>query len=173
MGCRPAGEIKPGGMELIQGRFARAQALHGAATTLVLEPTLARSGCRAGWPSGHRSRCCLVDKRDKPIERILPVTLLGTVFLCRDDQHAIAGHSSSGQSLKALLNILWYGSRMAYVEAKLHRGRDLVDVLTTGPRRANENFLDVTLVDGDGWTDTDHGRIVARTAKPIFFEQDP
>jgi hypothetical protein len=29
--------------------------------------------------------------------------------------------------------------------------------LSAGPRGANENFLDVTLVDGDGWTDPDHG----------------
>src|ERR1700730_15639392 len=45
---------------------------------------------------------------------------------------------------------------MAHVEAQLHGGGELVDVLAARPRRANEGFGNLAVVDADGVVDADH-----------------
>jgi hypothetical protein len=58
-------------------------------------------------------------------------------------------------ALEALLHRL--GERRGVdVEAKLDRGRDLVDVLAAWPRRADEPLFELALVDLDGRRDLDH-----------------
>ena len=52
--------------------------------------------------------------------------------------------------------------RSPHVEAKLHRGRKLVDVLAARPRGAHEAFLDLALVDVDMGGDADHGGLEQR-----------
>ena len=60
----------------------------------------------------------------------------------------------------------------ADVEAQLHRGRELIDVLPARTGRADETFLDVALVDRDGAGDADHSANLHRRARACPARRD-
>ena len=85
------------------------------------------------WGVGALVAPCLPDQFDEPRLCVLSVPLLRAEPLRGDDHHPVIGQSLSGQPLKALPHIVGQIRRMAHVEAQLHGGRNLVDILPTGP----------------------------------------
>ncbi len=71
-----------------------------------------------------------------------------------DEQHAAGRHAVPGERDQPLLHLGWE-RRSTDVEAQLDRSRDLVDVLTAGARGADETFLDLAIVKGEGFSDSD------------------
>ena len=83
----------------------------------------------------------LPDQRDEALLRVLAIALPGRGALGRDDDDAVIGQPLAGKALQLFPHILGKVRRMANVEAQLHRGRDLVDVLSAGSGCADKAFL--------------------------------
>src|SRR5579862_378439 len=141
----------------IERRLGAAQILDAAAAFLAFDAALARRFGRPGRPPLDRRDGGLADQADQAVERILPIAPLGAVALRDDDQHAVAGQPRAGEPLQSGAHVVGQRRRVPHVEAKLHRGRELVDVLPARPRRAHEAFFDFALVDRDAVGDVNHG----------------
>ena len=126
-----------------------AQLLHSPAHSFSLKPALLARQCWPRGPARPWRRRCLPDKRGKPLTGVGAVALLGAITLRDEDQHAILGHAPATELDEALKNIGGKRGRARRVEAKLHGGRHLVDVLTAGTRRKHEALLDFLLGDFD------------------------
>ena len=64
-----------------------------------------------------------------------------------DDEHAILGQPASGKPLQPRAYRVGEAGRPADVEPQLHRGLDLLDILSTGARRAQKILVQFTLVE--------------------------
>src|SRR5580704_14453256 len=153
--ARIAGWRNPG--RSVERRLGAAQVLDAAAALLAFDAALARGLGRSGRPPLDRRDGGLADQLDQAVERILPIAAPGAVALRDDDQHAVAGQPRAGEPLQTGAHVVRQRRRVAYVEAKLNRGRQLVDVLAARPRRAHEALFDFALVDRDVGGDADHG----------------
>src|SRR6266849_176887 len=147
---------------LLQFGLGLAQVLDGAAALLGLEPALARAGGRLGGPAGEGRHGRPSDQFDQAVERVLAVALLGAVALRGDHQHALARQSPAGQPFKPSAHIVGQALRAAHVEAKLHRARELVDILPTRSRGADEPLLELALVDADALVYSNHSIVISR-----------
>src|SRR5262249_24136424 len=141
--------------KLLLRRLRRAQPLEPGATLLCLQPALARCGGRARGAPLARPDAGAPYQLDQPIQRILPVARLGAMALRIDHQHALAREATAGKPRQPPPNRVGR-ARLVDVEAKLHRGRDLVDVLPAGSRGPQEALLDVALVDQEAGGDANH-----------------
>src|SRR5712691_390979 len=141
---------------LLEPRLDLAQALDRGAAFLAFEAALARAPGRLGRPARDRRHRGALDQLDQPVERVLAVALLGAVALRGDHQHALVGEPPPGEALEPRAHVSRQRRRAAHVEAQLHRGRELVDVLPAGPRGADEALLELALVDADHGGDADH-----------------
>src|SRR5215831_7417840 len=104
----------------------------------TLEPSVGRVGRRGG-----------ADEFYEPRQRIVAVALLGAVTLSRDDQYTVAGQPPAGEPLQPRPHLMGKRRRMAHVEAQLHRGGELIDILPAGTGRADEAFRYLAVVDRD------------------------
>jgi hypothetical protein len=75
--------------------------------------------------------------------------LRSRVALRGNHQHALACQAPAGQPLEPGAHIVAKALRAAHVETKLHRARELVDILPTRARGADESLLELALVDAD------------------------
>src|SRR5450759_3705253 len=73
---------------------------------------------------------------------------LGAMLAAVDQKHAIGGHPLSREGSQTRLNILGQRRRRD-IEAQFHSGGDLVDVLATRTRSANEPFVQLVVGDDD------------------------
>jgi hypothetical protein len=80
----------------------------------------------------------------QPLQRILPVPLLGAEPLGLDHQHPALGHPAASEAAQALLHGRRQQRRSAHIEPKAHSRGDLVDVLPTGARGAEELEANLT-----------------------------
>src|SRR5690606_15371238 len=127
----------------------RALALEGTALLLGFQPPLARGTRRPGRHALARRLPAGFDEGGEPLACVLAITLLGAEALGVDDQHALRGHPPVAAGQQPLAHRLGQGRRAGDVEAQLHRGGDLVDVLATGARRTHETLGDLRLRDVD------------------------
>ena len=67
-----------------------------------------------------------------------------------DDDYAIGGHPGAGDCAQPLADPIIERRGSHRVEPQLNRGRDLVDVLTAGPRGADESLLQFGVLNDDG-----------------------
>ena len=93
------------------------------------EPPGLRPQSRLGRPSSHRAHRCLGDQLDQPFACIGTVAFLRAVALRGQHQHAVAGQPAPRKPHQPHCNVIGQVRRPPHIEAQLHRGRDLVDVL--------------------------------------------
>src|SRR5262245_11370889 len=141
---------------LLHLRLRLAQTLDARAALLAFQPPRPRGGGRARRPPRLRRHGGAANEIDQACERVVAVALLGAVALRRDDEHAIVGEPAAGQPFEPRAHRIGQRWRVAHVEAQLHGGRHLVDVLPARTRGADETLLDPALVDGDRIGDADH-----------------
>ena len=144
-------------VRLIERQFAVAQPLDASAAFLDFDAALAGGGSGPGGTSRARLNGRPADEVDEAFEGILAIARLRPVTLRGDDEHAFAGHARSGELLKTRPHLGRQRRRSAHVEAKLNRGRELVDVLPARTGGPYEAFFDLALVDVDLVGDPDHG----------------
>src|ERR1700686_4696378 len=109
------------------------QALDPGSDFLRGQAPFLRSAGRPGGPARRRRHARALDQLDEAVERILSVALLGAVTLRHDDQNAVAGEPGARHPFQPLAHVRGERGRPAHVEAQLHGGRELVDVLAAGP----------------------------------------
>ena len=114
---------------------------------LCLQPPLLRGERRRVGAARLRTLGRLTDQLDEAGQRVLAVALLHAEALGGDDEHAVIGQPLAGQPLQPLLHVLGKDGECAHVEAQLHGGLHLVDVLPAGTRGADEAFLKFVFVD--------------------------
>src|SRR6266513_2100862 len=107
-----------------------AQALGAPQARLVLEAPLARRARGFGGLTRFRGRECAADEVAEPLLRLAAVVLLGAVVARDDEDRALGG--------EARLDGLRERRAAREIEAQLHRGGDLVDVLAARAARAHE-----------------------------------
>src|SRR5690606_28845322 len=90
---------------------------------------------------------CPGDERDEPLARVGAVALLRAEARRLDDDDALLGRALSGELQHVGAHTLGKAGRAGGVEAKLHGGRNLVDVLPAGAGSADEAFFQLVLAD--------------------------
>jgi hypothetical protein len=142
-----------------------AQTLEAGAVFFGIDPALARCLWRPGRSPLPRLDCRTADQFDEAVERILTVAPLRAMTLRGDDQNAVAREPGADEPLKPRAHTLLQRWRSPHVEAKLDRGRELVDILPAWTRRANKAFFEFAFVDADMGVDADHA---AASVAPIL-----
>jgi hypothetical protein len=135
-----------------------AQPLGSAASELRFAAPFAGCRRRAGWNAAFPGLGCPTNEIDKPFISILTIALLCAETPSHDDENAIGGHPPSGEQTQSGTRRFVETRRVCRVEAKLDRGGDLVDVLSTGAAGPNEDLFDLVLVDRDAVGDRHHLR---------------
>src|ERR1700722_2098291 len=146
-------------------RLAVAQRLDAGAAFLAFQAPHLGAQRRPGRAARRRPHCSGADQFDEPFERVVAVALLGAVALGGDHENAVPGQALAGKPLQPRPHLVMKRGRMAHVEAQLHRGRELFDVLAARPRRPDEGLGNLALVDADGVVDADHERLGAWTGE--------
>jgi hypothetical protein len=92
-----------------------------------------------------------------------PETVLGemkkngvTHVVWLPDSETLRGHPPPGNQAQSRANSVVEARRAGGVEAELDRRGDFIDVLPTGATGAQENLLDLALVDRNALGDRDH-----------------
>src|SRR5215831_5085064 len=152
---------EPNCKTLVERRPRAAQAFDARAALFRFEPALAGAGGRLGRPAWNRRHGGAADQINETLARVLAVAFLGAMALGVDHDHAVAREASAGEPLEPRAHVVGKVRRAAHVEAKLHRARELVDVLPAGPRRADEMLLELALADADRRSYADHRRLIA------------
>jgi len=151
------GTIRPGEHRQLRVAYTLFRVLSGFAPgtlripprPFILEPASsgrlgrARLAPRLGAPRGLKQQC------GKALARIAAVPFPGAKSTRIDDQHTLTRHAAAGQPRETRLDLFGQSVRAGSIETKLHRGRDLVDVLPTRPRGADVLLAQLTLVDDD------------------------
>src|SRR5215831_959554 len=169
LACRTKGfwRNEPNCKTLVERRPRAAQAFDARAALFRFEPALAGAGGRLGRPAWNRRHGGAADQIGETLARILAVALLGAVALGVDHDHALAGEASAGEPLEPRAHVVGKARRAARVEAKLHRARELVDILPAGTGRADEMLLELALADADRRSDADHrGSLCRKRLEP-------
>src|SRR6266480_5961741 len=115
-----------------------AQALGAPQARLVLEAALARRARGFGGLTRFRGRECAADQVAEQLLRLAAVVLLGAVVARDDEDRALGGEAPPAQGPEARLDGLRERRAAREIEAQLHRGGDLVDVLAARAARAHE-----------------------------------
>src|SRR5262249_6387047 len=144
----------------IRRRPALTHRLDAAAPLLVVDAAPARCLGGPGRAARHRPHGRGADELGQALERIGAVALLGAVVLRRDHQHAVAREPSAREPLEPRAHLVGERGRTAHVEAQLHRGRELVDVLPARAGGADEALDELALVERDMVGDADHDWLV-------------
>ena len=97
-----------------------------------------------------------MNKIDQPFIGFSAIALLRPEVPRDDDDHAIRGHPPPGERTQPCACRLIEIRRARRVEAELHRGGDLVDVLAAGAAGANKDLFDLVLVDRETVGDRYH-----------------
>jgi hypothetical protein len=133
-----------------------AQPLGSAAGELGFATAVAGCRCRAcrdpALPRLSRSS----NQIDQPFKSVLAIAFLRPETPRHDDENAIGGHAPSGQQAQSGSRRVVEARRVEGIEAKLDGGGDLVDILSARAAGANEDLLDLVLVDRDAVGDRDH-----------------
>ena len=87
------------------------------------------------------------DEHGEPLARVFAVARLAREFLREDDDHAVLRRPRARQLDQLDRDVVGKARRAARVEAQLHGGRNLVDILPAGAGGANESLDDLALVD--------------------------
>ena len=87
------------------------------------------------------------EQAHEPLVRVGAVAVLRAESLRLDDDDAAAAHTPAGQGAQAHAHGVRDRRRARGVEAQLHGGRDLVDVLAAGARGGEERELDLALAE--------------------------
>lgn len=98
------------------------------------------------------------DEIDEPVKRVLAISFLGAEAPRGEDEDTVLGEPVTGKLREPRAHILGQGWRAAHIEAKLHGGGELVDILSArsaGPQKA---LFKLTLVKGKGACDLNHRR---------------
>src|SRR5215831_4904596 len=163
LACRTKGfwRNEPNCKTLVERRPRAAQAFDARAALFRFEPALAGAGGRLGRPAWNRRHGGAADQFDETLARVLAVAFLGAMALGVDYDRALAGEPPAGEPLEPRAHVLGKARRAAHVEAKLHRARELVDVLPAGTGRADEMLLELALADADRRSDADHRGLIA------------
>ena len=138
--------------------------------TLPLGFKPAKNGCLGGsglvtW-LGRYSR--LPDETDKPPKGGLAVALLQPVLSCLDNQHPCGCYTPACKPDQPLFHLRRQGRRVCHIEPQLYCGGQLVDILSAWSARADENELNLLLIQVDRGGDFNHAAsITARL--PIHF----
>jgi hypothetical protein len=106
---------------------------------LRLQPAAFGSDGRPGGYPRDRWFSGAFDQLDQSVKRGLPIAVLGAVALGRDQQRPILREPPAGKPPQPRLHVVWQ-ARGSRIESQLNRRRNLVDVLSTGSRRADEAF---------------------------------
>src|SRR5215475_1948001 len=139
-------------------RLRTSQRLDAAAAPLALEAAHLGAERWPGRSARRRSHSRGTDELDKPRQRVLAVALLGPITLGRDHEHAVAGQPPPREPLQPRPHLVGQRRGTAYVEAQLHRGGKLVDILPARTGRADETLRDLVIVNRDVVVDVDHRR---------------
>src|SRR6056297_1394014 len=124
--------------------------LHLAAHLLGLQPP---AFLRPGHPRRHPSLRRLQRPGDEFRESFsgdFAIACLAPGFADLNQQGPVRGPATSREPLQPPLDRLGKRRRPRGLEPQLHRRRDLVDVLTPGPRGADELLGDFPVLDGEG-----------------------
>jgi hypothetical protein len=100
-----------------------------------------------GRAAGGRGQGGAADQRDQAVERVLAVALLGAEAAGGDHDDAVLGQAAAGEARRPLAHLRRQGRGTGEVEAQLHRGRELVDVLSAGAGGADKAFLDLAVIE--------------------------
>src|SRR5690606_15465743 len=119
---------------------ASTRALDRTALALVAEAALLRCACGPCRHPRHRCTQSALDEGRQPLARILAVAVLGAEALRLQHQHAIVGDAAVALGQQPFAHRFGQRRRARHVEAQLHRGGDLVDVLTARAAGADEAF---------------------------------
>ncbi len=158
-------------------RFRTAHLFDPAAATLVLKPSFLgrmRGLCSFAY-SGPLG--CLADQTKQPGNSILTVLFLGAKPPGIDDKITFFGHTLSGQTGKAVPNVLGKGRRMGYIEAELNGRADLIDILPARAGSADELLMNLSLINRDRTRNSNHTFSVSWVGfsgkHQLFFGQGP
>ena len=125
------------------GGFPDRSALTAPAPDLGFEAPPLRAERRPRRPPGLWRHGRLADQLQEPLEGVAPVRLLRAVTLGGEDQHAVRRQPPPRQALQPRADVVGKRGRVRDVEAKLHGGRELVDVLPARPRGPDEALDDL------------------------------
>src|ERR1700674_292448 len=115
-----------------------ARALGAPQPRLVLEPALARRARGFGGLARFGDSERAPDEVGEALLGLAAVVLLGAVVARDDEDRAVRVESPPAQSLEARLDAVREHRAALEIEAQLHRGCELVDVLATRARGAHE-----------------------------------
>jgi len=135
-----------------------AQALGSAAGELRFAASFAGCRRRACWNAPFPGLGRSTNEVDQPLVSVLAIALLRPEAPRYDDENAIGGHPPPGEQAQSRTGRFIEARRLEGIEAELDRGGDLVDVLSAGAAGADENLLELVLVDRDVVGDRDHFR---------------
>ena len=93
---------------------------------------------------------------------VATVALLGAESPRVDDEHPVVGETATRDGGETLAHVVGQGRGPRHVETQLHRGRDLVHVLTARPGGAHEVLLELGLVDRHPGSHPEHVRSASR-----------
>ena len=108
------------------------------------------------------------DQFHQSVDGVPAVSFLRPEPARRDDEHPVGRHPPPRQARQALADVFGQGGGARHVEAELHGGGDLVDVLAARPGGAYEVETDLALPDSDGSGDSDHAFL---TLKGLLFDK--
>ena len=94
----------------------------------------------------------------QPRQRFGAIAVLCAMLVGADHDLAVERQPAPGKLLQPCAHILRQHRVAVDVEAQLHRGGHLVDILSARPGRADEAFLKVALVQREGGGDRNHRR---------------
>src|SRR5438309_4650285 len=135
---------------------AAAAAFGFAAAALLGDAAFLRPGGRLRFPPSLRARERLAQQRGEPFARILAVLRLRPEPPRVDDDDPFVRHAASGDRAQPFAHGVIQRRRARGVEAQLDGRRDLVDVLSPRPRRADEPLVQLALVERDRRSDRKH-----------------
>lgn len=92
---------------------------------------------------------CVADQLHKPVDRVLTIPSLRTEPPSVDNEYAVFSNPPASQRNQTLANPNGQGGGVRHVKTKLHSCGNLVDILPTRSRRANELLLDLGLINRD------------------------
>lgn len=108
----------------------------------------------------------MLDEPDQALQGRLAVALLRPVLSCLDDQHPCRSHTPARKPDQPLLHLRLQGCRIRHIEAQLRCGCQLIDILSAWTARADENELNLLLIQVDRGGDFNHAASI--TARYII-----
>jgi len=108
---------------------------------------------RARRPPWLWGLCSSANQIEQARSCVFAISRLGAVAVRNDNQPSVAGNAPAGEMAQARAHVVGQRAASLQCKAQLHCSSDLVDVLPSRPRSANEGFFDVRFIDDDGGRD--------------------